>query len=293
MNKKLILTSLCAVSLSWSGWYTSEEHAQEARTRAHVHPHAAASLHISGLRQGSGVLIRDDMVVTAAHVVAPYDDTSSESWGPFKKYDGKFSLRDSSGNCLPPIKDIYYAREPDIAFMQLSESVSHKPAPIMSKPMYDEIAKSFNPLTGSNAPRFAGHFKGGLDADYLGYGQMAVHTGSVAFAGNSGGYQVGHKEIGTPQCARLQLSQYFPESNFYSWMSVDKVGPCATGLPGDSGSGTFTKDENAWLMGIVANIQTSSVCFSGRGVATQVIPIHQTVPGADDTYFETFLRIKK
>lgn len=297
MKKKFILSILFA-STSCAGWHMSSELAEMAKEEAKQHPLFSACASISGPLQGSGVLVAEDVVATAAHVVLPAVSSSSpQSVGPFLVADtyGLTACLGGSGSPQGAGK-VYYNTEADLAFLELLEPVaSIKVAKVMPPHVYEEVVSRFDMLSGNNKPRLSGCFQGGLEIEYIGHGYSMVPSVEMKKKDLLSIQKSPEKwggKIGTARKGKVQVSQHFPDrGSFCGWMSLDKSHSYSSALPGDSGAGAFTTGECPWLLGVTSYIDSHEKPFKERTVLTQFSSLMMKAPGSEEGFWKDFLRV--
>lgn len=307
---RLIMLSLTLIFQAWAGWYPSLDALKEGIESARTHPLRASNGAIMSYRSvvGSGVVVDEEWVVSAAHVLSPELQVPGKQALParysFRYEDGgdPISFPFTHSCCFP---------EQDLAFLKTENSFSKKDiAPVIPSHMYSELVSEYR-APNSNVPRVnAGHpalfFGCGhkIDAAYL-EGKNKAEVDAVQLYNSpvnrfAIGHNFGEKALG--QCALSQhFSQNFawkenPSEAFYSWTSYKEpssVSLLSSSLPGDSGGGMFVEKEGTcYLTGIVSQLYVSWKWDAGdRRVGTSFASLYSSISGNPrENYLETALK---
>jgi hypothetical protein len=306
-----ILLSLALIHQACAGWYGSKRALDEGLDEARTHPLSPANGAIlsQGSVVGSAVIVKEELVVTAAHVLAPELQRAGKQDLPLR-YSFRYSGRDETVSY--PLTQAYCFPEQDLAFLQTEKSFSKKDiAPVIPSHMYSELVSEYR-APNSNVPRVnAGHpalfFGCGhkIDAAYL-EGKNKAEVDAVQLYDSpvnrfAIGHNFGEKALG--QCALSQhFSQNFawkenPFEAFYSWTSYKEpssMSLLSSSLPGDSGGGMFVEKEEAfWLAGITSSGHVAYQWDRGdKRVGTRFVTLYVSDPlQTGESYLEKALQM--
>ncbi|OFW70391.1 MAG: hypothetical protein A2621_04610 [Alphaproteobacteria bacterium RIFCSPHIGHO2_01_FULL_41_14] len=284
------------IETACAGWYGSVQGIEEGIKQAREDVHGGA-IRISGIVEGSAVIVNPEWVVTAAHAFqlerGPHGlDSFSFSDATDKRYS---------------IEKYHLFLDQDLAFLKTAESLPKTyVAQLMAPDEHQNlIAQWKHP---HNQPRA----NKGYPAFFFGYGHKGLWETVIernkAYVRN---LQFSHfgvldpkpdlRAYGIKAKGTCRLSQYFPQTesgaSFFSWFEKEEEQKdllISSGLPGDSGGGLFVEQEGgARLVAVASQVFVDSKWDEGKQwVGTSFSAFYSPQQEKEtESFLETVLRV--
>ena len=316
MIKIVTFLALLPLHICWAGWHLTEESEHLAREAAQKHPLASACAGVcdESMILGSGVFVRSNIVLTAAHVVC--DSTAeTERKGPYLKASGtglsvwvdavQAATEAEIDFDLWPVQSVFFDKGADIAFLVLdAHTESSKVAPILPSDLYTAHLKK--PLYKIRQPQPSGTFDGGAVVSFIGKGHSVVVGDRKFSVDEIDAIHMGESESLCKPASdtedgfalgQVQLSQHFSTlvsprniDTFYGHVSLTKPGPWSSPLPGDSGAPAILEVEGlSYVFGVVTDGSLSQEFPDDKVVTAHISSVLGLVRHTKSTWWEAFL----